>query len=69
VHTSAGQPLPALPVGQCGAEIAVYAMTLIAVLVVGVLLPAVWSGKPARRSAARAVLEILLRLVEAFRRS
>jgi hypothetical protein len=44
-------------------------MTLITVLVVGVLLPAVWSGKPARRSAARAVLEILLRLVEAFRRS
>jgi hypothetical protein len=44
--------------------------TAAAVLVVGVLLPAVWSGKPARRgAAARAVLEILLRLVEGFRRS
>ena len=65
-----GQLLSALPVTPCETEIAVYAMmTLIAVLVAGVILPAVWSGKAARRTAACTVLEIFLRLVEAFRRS
>jgi hypothetical protein len=33
---------------------------LVAVLVVGVLLPAVWSVKPARRRAALAVMDRLL---------
>jgi hypothetical protein len=37
-------------------------MTIVTLVVIGVILPAVWSAKPGRRAAARAVLELLLHL-------
>lgn len=70
MHIYTIQTLPAFPVSSCEADVAFCAVTtLIAVLVVGVVLPAIWSEKATRRAAARTVLETLVRLVEAFRRS
>ena len=69
MNIHASQPFPALPVTAAEAEIAVYIMTTLAVVVVvGVVLPAVWSEKPARRNAARTVLEIFIRVIEALQR-
>lgn len=53
---------PAYGTGLLGrADVALYmALTLALLIFVGVVLPAVWSAKPARRSAATAVLQQIL---------
>jgi hypothetical protein len=63
VHIDTSQPASVLLEALSRAGIIeVTVIAIAAVIVTGVVLPAVWSAKPARRAAARAVLELLLRL-------